>query len=145
MESEFEKLRKEQEKTNEILAELKRAGTLQRFVEEVSEAEPRLEENPLRFYDNWDFEGLEKGQNLLVGALIKEIYEKMSLMKYALNYADNLYKERTEDWQSYREKNPDDWRDYFSNPDCLAFFEKYEKANNIKRSIYKDSRKGKNG
>lgn len=145
MESEFERLRKEQEKTNEILAELKRVGTLQRFVEEVPETEPEWNENPLRFYDSWDFESLENGQNLLVAALIKEIYEKMGLMKFALNYADNLYRERTEDWQSYREKHPDGWQDYFSNPECLAFFEKYERANSINRSIYKDSRKGKNG
>ena len=134
-----EKLIEEQKKTRKILRQLEKAGTLDKFLASITPLEPTWEKDPFRQVDDWDYDGLEFYRGQIIAKAIMEASENLSLMKYAQGYIDNLYKGRITQWEQYRLKNPTKWKSFITNPECLQFFNDYEKAYNIKTSIAKES------
>lgn len=147
----FEKLLKEQQKTNEILERLEKAGTFKNFLSQIEPKEPKFEDNPFHQVDAWDYKAIlsVKGQILARGML--HVYDEYQKMKYALDYVDNLYKGYIKQWEQYKEwleQNPNQkghWESYIENPVCLQFFEDYEKEHDIKDSIYQKAKEAKSG
>lgn len=152
MEGEIERLRKEQERTNEILEKLEQNGTLAKFLESVETEIPEWDKDPFVHLDPWDYNVIKERRNEVIADTCRTIHDEMKIAKYALGILDMLYKQRIEDLEKYRQylnDNPSlkgDWRTYYANPKCQDFMEQYEKDHEISDSIFKEATKGgKNG
>lgn len=149
MQNSIEELIKEQKKTQEIYERLEKTGTFEKFFSSIPPATFSYMDNPFRFVDNWDYEALEKIKAQVIGQCFLDSWKTLSRAKTAYGYVDDLYNNRVSDWIGYKnhlEKNKPAnstarWQNYYSNPDCLKFFENYEKAHDITKSIYKESQK----
>lgn len=149
------KLIEEQTRTQEILKKLEQAGTLDKFLEGLEGELPVDSWNMWnQGVSSWDYDRLDSLCHFYMASELRNATESLQKVKYFMQYLDNAYRHYIELWEGYRtecEKHRGkkwDWTSLYKNPECLDFFEKYEKAHNITSSIYQEAkaiRKENNG
>lgn len=151
MQNEIDKLIKEQKKTQEILLRLEKNGTFDKFFASISGEPFSWHNDPFSGIDPWNYEELNDTRAMVLAQTMLEIYQSIGKAKQVYGYIENLYYGRISDWIGYKhhlEENKKQfprarWQDYYTNPKCLQFFEDYEKAHDITKSIYKESKNDK--
>lgn len=126
----IEKLIKEEKKTQEFLLRLEKAGTLEKMVEDINKRGADWYKNPFSGCDNWDYDTLNRVQNVAIRKALNAIYDNLVMFKFCHEYIKDLYESRTKEWENWKKENPNG--DYYKNPKCLKFFEDYEKHNKVK-------------
>ena len=147
----IEELIKEQKKTQAILENIAKSGTFEKFLENIEEhPDPTRMLIDFTNTDPWDYTERKELEALVIGRLLKEASDKLSLVKGLLRCTDDFYHGHIKQWEGYREyckqhkkrKNDKyDWTVMYSNPVCLDFFEKYEKEHGITESVAKEAKK----
>lgn len=148
----IEQLIKEQQETRKILKKIEKAGTLEKFLAGLDEAPPQGNYNWHQWVSPWDYDGVNDVRQTYLETAIRKATESLQEVKYFLHYLDNAYKGYIKEWGQYKamcdEHNATkkarakayDWTDLYTHPECIDFFEKYEKDHNIKDSIYQQAK-----
>ena len=139
----IEKLIKEQERTREAIGLLRKSKNFEQFFKGIEKGVFEIGEDPTTYFSDWDYKKRSKAYDSAAGYYIKSAYESLSKAKVCLSAMSDFYNGRVKEWERYREhcKNKNAWVDMFSNPDCIKFFDDYEKAHHIVDSINQQAKK----
>ena len=142
----IERLIKEQKETQKLLKDLRGLKSFDEFLETIPETELDVED--FCRVSPWDYDKSTLEYDLAAGSALRIVADNIGKFKAYVNYVGDFYKSQIEQWEGYREycqkkfgKRTKKWTDYITNPDCLEFFEKYEKDHDIKDSIYQQAMK----
>ena len=142
----IEQLIEEQKKTQALLEELKGTESFEKFMEKIPEA--KLDWGDIPNLDEWDYDEAKSAYDLAAGAALRLVADNIGKFKTYVKSVDNFYEAHIKQWEDFREycqkkfgKRTKKWTGYISNPECLGFFEKYEKDHDIKDSIYQQAKK----
>ena len=143
----IERLIEEQKKTQALLEELKGTDSFEKFMEKIPEAELGWGDR-IPNLDEWDYDEAKFAYNLAAGTALRLVAYNIGKFKTYVKSVDDFYESHIKQWEDFREycqkkfgKRTKKWAGYISNPDCLDFFEKYEKDHDIKDSIYQQAMK----
>lgn len=143
----IEQLIKEQKKTQALLEELKGTESFEKFMEKIPETKLDWEDR-IPNLDEWNYDEAKNAYDLAAGTALRLVTDNIGKFKTYVKSVDDFYKSHIKLWEDFREycqkkfgKNTKKWASYISNPDCLDFFEKYEKDHDIKDSIYRQAKK----
>lgn len=137
----IEQLIKEEKKTQEILKRIEKAGTLEKFLEDLDEqAVDAWTWAPNT--NTWDYDGLESFRQYAIGRMLRDAVKMLQEVKFLTSFMDKFYQQEMKQWEDYkvacekhRNKKKWDWTVMYSNPDCINFFDKYEKEHGITDSL----------
>lgn len=136
----------EQKKLQKLVQLAIDSGTLEKFVENVA-PESGNEDIELD-YDPWSFEDTHTTAMSRASYHLQKAFEHLTRLKFWVNYTDELYNGRVAEWEAVRGKTKygaplgrGKWLTYYTNPECLKFFEDYENFKGIEKSIYKSYKK----
>lgn len=142
----IEKLIEEQKKTNEILLRMEKAGTFEKFFEDY-EAAVTVEEMDYLGISPWDYEESMKAIQITVSKCFRDMGLTIGKIKKLLSTQKDFYEFHIRRWEKIREHNrgregkEDVWLKEFTNPDCIKFFDDYEKDHGIKWSIAQEAKR----
>lgn len=139
----IDRLIQEQLKTQEILNRIIKDGTLKKFLENIPPAEEDWGDS--NNVDSWDYESGKDSININIANYMNEAYENLRKVKKWSSYMDTVYNGRIREWERIRGSGKDGkprargaWKSFYTNPECLKWFEDYEKDHGITKSIYQD-------
>ena len=140
----IEKLIDERKKTQDAIKLLRESDNYDALLKSIPETKLDYQETAY-FDDPWDYEGTSSDYDMAAARYIKEAVESFGKAKYCLEYVKRFYEGHIKEWEEYREycktlpkRQRDYWKTRYKNPVCLKFFEDYEKAHEIKGSIYQE-------
>ena len=143
----IELLIEEQKKTQALLEELKGTESFEKFMEKIPAAELDWGDR-IPNLDEWDYDKAKFAYDLAAGTALRLVVDNIGKFKTYAKSLDDFYESHIKQWEDFREycqkkfgKRTKRWASYISNPDCLDFFEKYEKDHDIKDSIYQQAMK----
>lgn len=140
----IEKLIKEQKKTQEAIKLLRESDNYDELMKRVPEVGLDIGEDP--HVNNWDYEDMSEKYDAAAAFYISKATELFGKAKHCLAFVENEYNGHIREWERIREfylkkkTHKDDWKSLYRNPECLKFFEDYEKAHGIKNSIYQEAK-----
>ena len=148
----IDKLIEEERKTRKAVELLKASENYSEFFNKI-ESIPISHRNDVMDINRWDYAESSNRFNSLAADFIWQATDCLGKAKSCLSAVDSFYYSQVKMWEEFRngclkQKDPEQreaWKGLYANPECLKFFEDYEKAHGITDSIYanaKDKTKG---